>query len=182
MTSLTVRAPSIETRLLACRERSPEDQSDGHVQDAIDQPDVGGHDQHRGDHHQRGRPQLVPSRPAHLGDLDPHVLDESAEPLTPRHERNLLREPALAVPPATASAARPPQWQAWRDLNPRLPVLETGALAGLSYRPAFSAGSLGKRPPFRRSTASPCAPYACDRTGSTSETRRDPDAIACSWS
>src|SRR6185436_15299435 len=28
-----------------------------------------------------------------------------------------------------------PGWQAWRDLNPRLPVLETGALAGLSYRP-----------------------------------------------
>src|SRR6185295_1625622 len=26
-------------------------------------------------------------------------------------------------------------WQARRDLNPRLPVLETGALAGLSYWP-----------------------------------------------
>src|SRR5262249_12871154 len=33
-----------------------------------------------------------------------------------------------------------------------------------------------------RPTASPCVPCACDRTGNTSETRRDRDAIACSWS
>src|SRR5262245_11579588 len=38
--------------------------------------------------------------------------------------------------PASRLAHTCDPWQAWRDLNPRLPVLETGALAGLSYRPA----------------------------------------------
>src|SRR5262249_12871156 len=46
-------------------------------------------------------------------------------------------ESLLAMSPAASAALPPPQWQAWRDLNPRLPVLETGALAGLSYRPIF---------------------------------------------
>src|SRR5881396_2872149 len=49
-----------------------------------------------------------------------------------------------AVSATLHAALQPRNWQAWRDLNPRLPVLETGALAGLSYRPApFSRASPG---------------------------------------
>src|SRR5207249_9288922 len=58
------------------------------------------------------------------------------------------------------------------DLNPRLPVLETGALAGLSYRPAFC--SRGKPHLLRQ-----LVPPTCDVSGWIRLGRRS--SLPCIW-
>src|SRR5437870_2009802 len=112
-----------------------EQQVDQQVQHLIHRADEAGHDHDGEDHDHRRVAQLVATRPADLGELDLDFLDELAGLNGPGHSIRLLtsfRFGRRAAPdPSFRARARPrplSDWQAWRDLNPRLPVLETGAL------------------------------------------------------
>src|SRR2546421_11413528 len=115
-------------------------------------------DQHGEDHDDRRVDQLLARRPADLGELDLNFLDELPCLPCPGHSAPHRCSFARPRPPFGVARRLARQWQAWRDLNPRLPVLETGALARLSYRPAPSfAGAPGRA---GVASASPCATYA----------------------
>src|SRR6266545_788523 len=82
----------------------------------VHQPQVQGHNEDQGQHHHRGRRHFGATGPVHPSKLGRHVAKKLLDVPQKLHSRSFLPSPPLI-------------WQAWRDLNPHPPDLESGALA-----------------------------------------------------